>query len=178
MDIKTRFSELWQTTRKKIGTFFNKAGDSFKKILNRFRKTEKSPEESRSDNITAQADAEQNAAAPATPMQKAGRVFRIVGIWLYRLRRIFMAIPVIWYAVKLARYNLQNLPEQVGLYLQATGEYAKMIDRNLAVYGPLAVTAACLLLMFFSRRARYPWVISVFTLLLPILILFTNLYPQ
>lgn len=178
MDIKTRLSEFWQATRKKIGTFFNKTGDSFKKILNRFRKTEKSPEESRSDNIRAQAGAEQNAAAPATAMQKAGRVFRIVGIWLYRLRRIFMAIPVIWYAVKLARYNLQNLPEQVGLYLQATGEYAKMIDRNLAVYGPLAVTAGCLLLMFLSRRARYPWVISVFTLLLPILILFTNLYPQ
>ena len=114
MDIKTRFSEFWQATRKKIGTFFNKTGDSFKKILNRFRKTEKSPEESRSDNITAQAGAEQNAAAPATPMQKAGRVFRIIGIWLYRLRRFFMAIPVIWYAVKLARYNLQNLPEQVG----------------------------------------------------------------
>ena len=43
--------------------------------------------------------------------------------------------------------------------------------------GPLALTLACLFLMFCSRKALYPWAISVFTLALPILLLVSNLYP-
>jgi len=52
-----------------------------------------------------------------------------------------------------------------------------MISRDIAVMGPLGLTAACLLLMFCSRKAMYPWAISVFTLTLPLLILISNLYP-
>lgn len=109
---------------------------------------------------------------------KIGTVLRTIGTWLFRLRKIFMAIPVIYWAIRLAIFNTENLPEQVGLNLQATGEFAQTFNRNLAVYGPLGVTAACLLLMFCSRRARYPWIISIFTLVLPLLIWVTNLYPQ
>jgi hypothetical protein len=43
--------------------------------------------------------------------------------------------------------------------------------------GPLGVTAACLLLMFCSRRTLYPWLISIMSLLLPMLILLLNNYP-
>lgn len=107
-----------------------------------------------------------------------GNVFGKIGLWMFRLRKVFMAIPVVYYAMKLASYNSQNLPEQVGLNLLANGEFAQLIDRSLAVNVPLYITAACLVLMFFSRRARYPWVISIFTLTLPLLILITNLYPQ
>jgi len=45
------------------------------------------------------------------------------------------------------------------------------------VMGPLALTGACLFLMFCSRKATYAWSISIFTLALPILLLVSNLYP-
>lgn len=100
-----------------------------------------------------------------------------IGTVLFRLRKIVLAVPVIYAAVQLALYNRENLPEQVGIHLQSSGEFAQMIARDVAVLGPLGLTAACLLLMFCSRKAMYPWAISVFTLTLPILILFSNLYP-
>ena len=68
--------------------------------------------------------------------------------------------------------------EQVGILLKETGEYTYMVARDVAVMGPLAVTAACLLLMFCSRRTLYPWLICVFSLVLPILILITNVFPS
>lgn len=100
-------------------------------------------------------------------------------IWkvLYHLRKIVLAVPVVFMALRLAFYNLAHLPEQVGLNLQANGEFAEMISREMAVYGPLAVTAGCLLLMFLSRKSIYPWIISLFSLVLPVLLLVTNLYP-
>ena len=100
-----------------------------------------------------------------------------IGLVLFRLRKLVLAVPVVYMAMKLARYNLEHLPEEVGINLQSTGEFAQMVARDAAVMGPLGLTAACLLLMFCSRKAMYPWAISVFTLVLPILILVTNLYP-
>ena len=86
---------------------------------------------------------------------------------IFRLRKVFMAIPVIWLAVKIARENLGRLPELVGFNLQANGEFAAMVSREYAVYGPLGITAFCLLLMFCSRKTVFPWVVSLFTLVLP-----------
>ena len=101
----------------------------------------------------------------------------LIGVWLFRLRKFVMAAPVVYYALKLADYNREHLPEQVGLNLQATGEFAQFISREMAVMGPLALTAGCLVLMLFSRKATYAWTISVFTLALPVLLLISNLYP-
>ena len=100
-----------------------------------------------------------------------------IGMLLFRLRKVVLAAPVVYYAVKLALYNRENLPEQVGINLLSSGDFSQMIARDLAVMGPLGLTAACLLLMFCSRKAMYPWAISVFTLALPILLLVSNLYP-
>lgn len=110
-------------------------------------------------------------------VKKINSLISFIGMILFRLRKIVLAVPVVYAAMKLADYNRQNLPEQVGINLQSSGEFAQMISRDMAVMGPLGLTAACLLLMFCSRKAMYPWAISVFTLALPILILFTNLYP-
>lgn len=104
-------------------------------------------------------------------------VISVIGRVIYRLRKVFMTIPVVYFALKLASYNLEHLPEQVGLNLQSNGEYAQLIAREAAVMGPLAVTAACLVLMFVSRKSMYPWLISIFTLVLPVLLLITNQYP-
>lgn len=100
-------------------------------------------------------------------------------IWHYikKFKKVILAIPVAIAAIWLALYSGSNLPEYVGINLQASGEYAQIVSRELAVMGPLAVTAACLLLMFCSRRTLYPWLISIFSLVLPLLLLVTNIFP-
>lgn len=110
-------------------------------------------------------------------VHKVNSVINIIGLVLFRLRKIVLAAPVIYYALKLAAYNGEHLPEQVGINLQATGEFAMTIARGMAVMGPLALTLACLFLMLCSRKALYPWAVSVFTLALPVLLLVSNLYP-
>ena len=94
----------------------------------------------------------------------------------FKIRKIVLAAPVVYYAVKFAMDNAQRLPETVGLNMQSTGEFAVLVTRNYAVYGPLGVTLFCLLLMFFSRKTIFPWIISVFSLVLPWLIYLTNIY--
>lgn len=112
-----------------------------------------------------------------TTITKINSLISFTGTVLFRLRKIVMAVPVVLAALRLAAYNRANLPEQVGINLQSSGAFAQIIPRDLAVMGPLGLTIACLLLMFCSRKAMYPWAISIFTLALPLLILFTNLYP-
>lgn len=108
---------------------------------------------------------------------RVNRFINGFGITLFHLRKLVMAAPVVYYALKIANYNREHLPEEVGINLQSSGEFAMFISRNMAVMGPLALTAACLLLMFCSRKAMYPWAISIFTLALPLLILVSNAYP-
>ena len=113
-----------------------------------------------------------------TPQENAGekilRTLHVIGSWAYELRSILLSVPVVIGAIWLAVYNSANLPEIVGLDLQASGEYAILVDRSIAVLGPLAVTAVCLLMVFISRRVVYPWLISVFSLILPVLLLLSN----
>ena len=122
--------------------------------------------------------------AQASAKEKRSNTIEKINLWitfigtlLFRLRKIVMAAPVVYFALKLASYNREVLPEQVGINLQSSGEFAQMISRDMAVMGPLGLTAACLLLMLCSRNAMYPWAISIFTLVLPLLILISNLYP-
>ena len=108
------------------------------------------------------------------------KIKRIVGIFvmvIYRLRGVILGIPVIWHALKLAAYNREHLPEMVGIDLMSNGAFAMTISRELAVTGPLVVTIACLVLMLISRKVLYPWAVSVFTLILPVVLLVSNIYP-
>ena len=107
----------------------------------------------------------------------AGKILETVFMTLYRLRKIVMAIPVIYLAFRLAFYNESHLPVEVGLFLQNNGCFLRMIDRGTAVVVPLAVNFGCLALMMFSRKAMYAWAISIFSLALPILLLISNIYP-
>ena len=66
---------------------------------------------------------------------------RVVGIivsWIYRLRKLVLAAPVVYYALRFAGYNAAHLPESVGLNLLSTGEFAFHISRYVGVVGPLA----------------------------------------
>lgn len=110
-------------------------------------------------------------------LHKISKVLAAVWKWVYRLRGAVLAIPVAIAAISLAIYNTANLPDLVGINLQANGAYAMMVERGTAVSVPLLITGVCLVLMFISRKTIYPWLISVFSLVVPILIYFTNVFP-
>lgn len=110
-------------------------------------------------------------------MKKTGHILSEIGVWLWRLRKIFISVPVVWCSLYLARLNREMLPEMVGIGLQNSGEYMRYISRTTAVNIPLAVTGVCLLLMFLSKKTLYPWMISAFSLALPAIILLINLFP-
>lgn len=116
--------------------------------------------------------------APAMPViKKVGHIVYQIGLWIYRLRAVIMAIPVVVLALRLARMNYGLLPETVGIGLQANGAYAYLVTKQVAVYGPLAVTALCLLMVALSKKTIYPWIISLFSLALPVVILLINVFP-
>lgn len=112
-----------------------------------------------------------------TDSKGSGNKVKSIWGWVYRLRSILLAIPVLVASVVLAVVNMSKLPEIVGLNMQSNGEYATAITRGVAVMGPFALTAICLLLMFCSKKVLYPWLISIFSLALPLLFLFTSTFP-
>ena len=106
------------------------------------------------------------------------QVIKMTAKMAYQMRSVLLAIPVAVAAVAMALRNMVKLPEEVGINLLASGEYQFLVGRGVAVMGPLAVTAVCLLLMLSSRRVLYPWLISVFSLVLPLIILLTNSFTS
>ncbi|MBQ7344743.1 MAG: hypothetical protein IJW45_01600 [Oscillospiraceae bacterium] len=109
--------------------------------------------------------------------KKTGSVLHVIGGYLYRMRAVFLAVPVAIAAVWLAILNMARLPDEVGIDLQTSGGFSMMIPKGLAVIAPLAVTALCILMILCSKKVAYPWLISIFTLVLPVLIYVTNAYP-
>ncbi len=126
---------------------------------------------------TVQKPARSGMEKAAAVVAKGNSIINLIFVWAFRLRKFVMAAPVVYVALRLAAYNMEHLPEQVGIDLQTTGEFARTISRQFAVMGPLGLTLGCLLMMFFARKATYAWAISVFTLALPLLLLVSNLYP-
>ena len=118
-----------------------------------------------------------------------GRAFGLLGSYLFKLRAVFMAIPVAVIAVIQAMINMERLPDtleytMLGIDFNATQTLfgpvvmnVEQIGRELAVMGPLVLTAACLLFTIFSKRTLFPWIISIFTLLIPTLLYLTTQYP-
>lgn len=134
------------------------------------------------EQITAKWNALRAKAAPYLEKgnriwQKAKKYWAVARPWLWRFRKVLFAIPVVYLAFFFARLNWNALPEMVGLQLQTNGEYARYISREMAVYGPLGVTGGCLAMMFLSRKTVYPWMICMFSMLLPLLVLITNIFP-
>lgn len=111
------------------------------------------------------------------PQNKFLKAMKITGKVIWHLRALFMAIPVLIVAFRLAAYNSEHLPLLVGIDLKSTGEFARTISRQTAVNFPLMITGGCLVLTALSRKNFYPWVISIFSLIIPVLLLITNGYP-
>ena len=103
--------------------------------------------------------------------------------WLYRLRSVFMAIPVLLVALILALRNMIKLPQAVTFSWAALNDVGNLVFQNvtinkaLAVWGPFGITALCVVMIFLSRRVVYPWLISAFTLVLPIVLYWVNIFP-
>ena len=110
-------------------------------------------------------------------LTKIWGVTKVACQWIYKLRSVVLSVPVVITAIVLAIQNASRLPVFVGINLQANGEYAMMIERNVAIFVPLLVTICSLLMMFLSRKVLYPWLISVFSLVIPILLWITNIFP-
>ncbi len=111
-------------------------------------------------------------------LQKAWTLIRDVCKYMYKMRKIFLAVPVAVLAIILAIYNQANLPAVVGFDLQNNGAFAIQVVRELAVLAPLILTGLCLLLMFISKRLLTPWMVSLVSLILPVVILILNTFPN
>ncbi len=109
--------------------------------------------------------------------EKVWKVLKDIWRYMVKLRKIFLAIPVAWTAIVLAISNLARLPELVGLNLQADGSFAIQMGRLPAVLIPILITLVCLLLMFISKRTLTPWLVSVFSLAVPLMIWIINVFP-
>lgn len=101
-----------------------------------------------------------------------------VGNRVYNMRSVLLALPVVVIAIIQAVVNIAKLPNKVGLDMMASGEFQFLINKGLAVMGPLILTCLCLLLMFCSKKVLYPWLISVFSLALPIVLWLTNSFTS
>lgn len=123
-------------------------------------------------------------------LRSAGNIFYKIGYYLYWFRSIILAAPVAAAAFIIAQKNMDQLPQQVEITKIAIDTKAQdalfgflalsvdTISRDLAVYGPLALTILCLAMMILSKRALYPFVIAVLTLCLPFVLYFFNVYPM
>lgn len=114
---------------------------------------------------------------PAEMKQEENKFYRLIRKWGFQIRTVLMALPVAVIAVLEAIWNLAALPAKVGFDLQTDGRFVSTVPKIVAIAGPLAVTAACLLLMFCSKRTVYPWLISIFSLALPLVVLLVNTFP-
>lgn len=110
--------------------------------------------------------------------KKLWHVLTVIWAYVSKLYKLVLAAPVVYAAVVLAMQNMSRLPEQVGLNLQTDGTFALQMSRELAVLCPMAITALCLLMMFCSKRVLTPWVVSVVSLIIPVVIWIINVFPS
>lgn len=122
--------------------------------------------------------------------RELGKIFYKIGLYMYRLRSIILAAPVAAVAAILAITNMDRLPKTVEITKIAidTGSESallgmftmtsEVISREMAVFGPAIITGVCLAMMMCSKRTLYPFLISVFSLILPLALYYFNIYPM
>lgn len=106
-----------------------------------------------------------------------GALFKKNWRWSFELRKVIMAAPVVVGMLSLANECRERLPEMVGINLMANGDFEKLMEKESAISAMMAITVICLAFMFLSRKTVYPWLISIMSLLLPVLLIVTNIFP-
>ena len=104
------------------------------------------------------------------PKKAAGENIKSVLSWMFRLRGVALSVPVAVIAVILAVNSAAVLPGPMEI---GAGQNVITLSKSVLIMGPLALTALSILMTLFSKRVIYPWLISVFTLLLPVVLWFT-----
>ncbi len=102
------------------------------------------------------------------------QTLKLTGKWAYQLRSLVMSIPVFVCAVVLAIRNARLLPDMVGINILASGGYQWTVSRTAAVLYPLGTTVICLVMAFCSKKPLFPWLISLLSLVLPIVLWVVN----
>ena len=110
-------------------------------------------------------------------MRKFWKVLKLIGKYIVKLWPVIISIPVAVMSVILAIKNAARLPDPVGINLLSSGDFGLLMPKLIVVLLPLLLTGICIILTIFSKRTLFPWLVSVFTLVLPILIWITNIYP-
>ena len=100
---------------------------------------------------------------------------------VYKFRSLFMAIPVVACSINLALVSAAKLPSKLMLSIPAVQERELVLklvemDKTTAIFVPVLITAVCLLLMFCSRRQLFPWLISIFSLILPVTLIMAGMF--
>lgn len=129
------------------------------------------------EEVTMHDEITESEKMPSRKLTRTFEVIKYIWQWVYALRKILLSIPVLFGMIRLSVYNAKHLDSTVGLFLQPDGAFLMNISRGMAVFAPLALTLCCLAMMFMSRKALYAWSISIFSLLLPIVILISNQFP-
>ena len=101
-------------------------------------------------------------------------VVKLTVKWAYQLRSLVLSIPVFVCAAALAIRNARLLPVEVNIVTM--GENLLTVTRSVAVLLPLAVTCICIVLMLCSKKMLYPWLVSVLSLVLPIVIRLASIF--
>ena len=96
---------------------------------------------------------------------------------IFHYRAVFLALIVVACSLTMAAVSMFLLPAQVGIDLQIDGSYTFMLPKLLAGLFPVLITLISLVFVLISKRTLYPWLISLFTLALPAVILLTNIFP-
>ena len=102
------------------------------------------------DNVKARFAAFRQKIQEKNKNEGKGSTFRYICHWVYKLRSVFMAIPVLIAAFWLASYNSEHLPLLVGLNLQSTGEFART-----ALFAILLVSFVALFLYHLYPQVLY-----------------------
>lgn len=109
--------------------------------------------------------------------RKAWKNVKKITAKIFHYRAVFLALIVVACSLTMAAVSMLLLPAQVGIDLQIDGSYTFMLPKLLAVLFPVLITLISLVFVLISKRTLYPWLISLFTLALPAVILLTNIFP-
>ena len=112
----------------------------------------------------------ENAKQPKSSPKSGAETFKTVLHWTFRLRSVMLSLPVAVIAIVLAVSNAGKLPGPLSI---GAGQNIITISKSVLIMGPLALTALSILMTLISKRVAYPWIISLFTLLLPLVLMFT-----
>lgn len=122
-----------------------------------------------------------SASADKTTADRSGKkscaTFKTTWHYIWMFRAVIISVPVLVASICQAFRNASRLPETVGLNIQANGEFAMTMARPAAVLLPLLITIGSIILTCCTKRPLFPWLISIFTLVLPVLIWIINIYP-